>query len=71
MPVTTTHSPKGLRVYFTAGDWQRTLMGVFDLVDIPDGHAHRSRDTFAGRLLQASMQMERVSSVARPQQHQG
>jgi len=29
------------------GDWQRALMGVFKEAKIPDGHAHRFRDTFA------------------------
>ena len=45
------------------GDWQRTLKGVFDLARIPDGHAHRFRDTFAVGLLQAGVLMERVSMV--------
>jgi hypothetical protein len=43
------------------GDWQRTLKGVFELADIPDGHAHRFRDTFAVGLLQAGVPIERVS----------
>jgi integrase len=43
------------------GDWQRTLKGVFDIAGIPDGHAHRFRDTFAVGLLQAAVPMERVS----------
>ncbi len=43
------------------GDWQRTLKAVFDLAGIPDGHAHRFRDTFAVGFLQAGVPMERVS----------
>ncbi len=43
------------------GDWQRTLKGVFEQAGIPDGHAHRFRDTFAVGLLQAGVPMERVS----------
>jgi integrase/recombinase XerD len=43
------------------GDWQRTLKAVFELAGIPDGHAHRFRDTFAVGLLQAGVPMERVS----------
>jgi integrase/recombinase XerD len=43
------------------GDWQRTLKGVFKQAGIPDGHAHRFRDTFAVGLLQAGVPMERVS----------
>jgi integrase/recombinase XerD len=43
------------------GDWQRTLKAVFDLAGIPDGHAHRFRDTFAVGLLQAGVPIERVS----------
>jgi integrase len=43
------------------GDWQRALKGVFEEAGIPDGHAHRFRDTFAVGLLQAGVPMERVS----------
>lgn len=43
------------------GDWQRALKGVFKEAGIPDGHAHRFRDTFAVGLLQAGIPMERVS----------
>jgi len=43
------------------GDWQRTLKGVFKEAKIPDGYAHRFRDTFAVGLLQAGVPMERVS----------
>ena len=43
------------------GDWQRTLKAVFRLAGIPDGHAHRFRDTFAVELLQAHVPMDRVS----------
>jgi len=43
------------------GDWQRTLKGVFEQVGIPDGYAHRFRNTFAVGLLQAGVPMERVS----------
>ena len=53
------------------GDWQRALKGVFKEAKIPDGHAHRFRDTFAVGLLQAGVPMDRVSVVARTQQHQG
>jgi integrase len=43
------------------GDWQRALKGVFKEAGIPDGHAHRFRDTFAVGLLQSGMPMDRVS----------
>jgi integrase len=43
------------------GDWQRALQGVFKEAKIPDGHAHRFRDTFAVELLLAGVPMERVS----------
>jgi integrase len=43
------------------GDWQRALKGVFKEAKIPDGHAHRFRDTFAVGLLQANVPMDRVS----------
>lgn len=51
----------GSKVESATGDWQRTLKGVFDKAGIPDGHAHRFRDTFAVGLLQANVPMERVS----------
>lgn len=43
------------------GDWQRALKGVFNVAKIPDGRAHRWRDTFAVELLLAGVPMERVS----------
>lgn len=45
------------------GDWQRTLKAVFRLAGIPDGHAHRFRDTLAVELLQAGVPMDRVSML--------
>jgi integrase/recombinase XerD len=49
------------KVDSASGDWQRTLKAVFELAKIPDGHAHRFRDTFAVGLLQAGVPLERVS----------
>jgi integrase len=46
-----------------SGDWQRALKGVFKEADIPDGHAHRFRDTFAVGLLQVGVPMDRVSAL--------
>src|SRR5262249_48267494 len=43
------------------GDWQRALKRLFILAGVPDGHAHRMRDTFAVELLLASVPIERVS----------
>jgi integrase/recombinase XerD len=43
------------------GDWQRSLHKLFRLADIPGGHAHRFRDTFAVELLLAGVPIERVS----------
>jgi len=43
------------------GDWQRALKKLFLLAEIPDGHAHRFRHTFAVELLLAGVPMERVS----------
>jgi integrase/recombinase XerD len=36
---------------------------VFRLTGIPDGHAHRFRDTLAVELLQSGVPMDRVSVV--------
>jgi integrase/recombinase XerD len=43
------------------GDWQRSLRRLFGLAGVPDGHAHRFRDTFAVELLLAGVPLERVS----------
>ncbi len=42
-------------------DWQRSLRKLFTLAGVPDGHAHRFRDTFAVELLLAGVPLERVS----------
>jgi integrase len=49
------------KVESATGDWQRALKAVFKEAEIPDGHAHRFRDTFAVGLLLAGVPMERVS----------
>jgi len=41
--------------------WETRLRKVFDLAKIPNGHAHRFRDTFAVELLPAGVPIERVS----------
>jgi len=41
--------------------WETRLRKVFDLAKIPNGHAHRFRDTFAVELLVAGVPIERVS----------
>lgn len=43
------------------GDWQRSLRRLFALANVPGGHAHRFRDTFAVELLLAGVPLERVS----------
>lgn len=43
------------------GDWQRSLRKLFTLAGVPDGHAHRFRDTFAVELLLSGVPLERVS----------
>ncbi len=41
--------------------WQTRLRRLFKLANIPDGHAHRFRDTFAVELLLAGVPIERVA----------
>jgi len=43
------------------GDWQRSLKRLLRLAGVPDGHAHRFRDTFSVELLLAGVPIERVS----------
>jgi integrase/recombinase XerD len=43
------------------GDWQRSVRRLFRLAGVPDGHAHRFRDTFAVELLLAGVPLDRVS----------
>lgn len=43
------------------GSWQKRLRKLFRLANVPSGHAHRFRDTFAAELLLAGVPIERVS----------
>jgi integrase len=38
-------------VHSAKGKWQRRLQRLFELAKVPNGHAHRFRDTFAVELL--------------------
>ncbi len=42
-------------------NWRARLHALFEIAKIPDGHAHRFRDTFAVELLLAGVPIERVS----------
>jgi integrase len=44
-----------------SSSWQRALRVLFTLADIPDGHAHRFRDTFAVELLLQGVELADVS----------
>jgi integrase/recombinase XerD len=45
------------------GDWQRSLNKPFRLADVPSGHAHRFRHTFATDLLLAGVPLDRVATL--------
>ena len=45
----------------TIGNWQRALKLLFERAEVPTGHAHRFRDTFAVEALLAGIPLERVS----------
>ncbi|MGB9105033.1 MAG: tyrosine-type recombinase/integrase, partial [Terriglobales bacterium] len=45
------------------GDWQRSLRKLFALAQMPGGHPHRFRHTFAVELLLAGVPIERVSML--------
>ncbi len=49
------------KVKSTVGNWQRALKLLFELAEVPTGHAHRFRDTFAVEMLLAGIPLERVS----------
>jgi integrase/recombinase XerD len=49
------------KVKSTVGNWQRALKRLFKLAEVPTGHAHRFRDTFAVEALLAGVPLERVS----------
>ena len=63
--------PEGGPYYFWTGKsaskglagsiWWRPLHGLFALARVPNGHAHRFRDTFAVELLLAGVPIDRVS----------
>ncbi|MGA3326523.1 MAG: tyrosine-type recombinase/integrase [Terriglobia bacterium] len=42
-------------------DWQCKLKRLFELAEVPNGHAHRFRDTFATGLLLQGVALEQVS----------
>src|SRR5215472_8552333 len=44
-----------------ASVWRESLKRLFILAGVPDGHAHRFRDTFSVALLLAGVPIERVS----------
>jgi len=48
-------------VHSAKGKWQRRLQRLFDLAKVPNGHAHRLRDTFAVELLLNGVPLDRVS----------
>ena len=64
-------SPKVTCVYFfwngagkldtIFGSWRRRLAKLFELAEVPKGHAHRFRDTCAVELLLAGVPIETVS----------
>jgi integrase len=49
------------KVKSTVGNWQRALKLLFELAEVPTGHAHRFRDTFAVEALLCGIPLERVS----------
>jgi len=62
IPATTYFFWTGLsKTKSAVGDWQRSLKRLLILAGVPDGHAHRFRDTFSVELLLAGVPIERVS----------
>ncbi len=53
----------GGKVETRAGDWRRQLRGLFAAAKVPEGHAHRFRDTRAVELLMSGVPMDRVAAI--------
>ena len=53
----------GGKVETRTGDWRRQLRGLFAAANVPDGHAHRFRDTRAVELLTEGLPMDRVAAI--------
>jgi integrase len=51
------------KITTATGGWQRSLRKLFALAGLPDGHAHRFRDTYAIELLLNGVPLERVSAL--------
>lgn len=51
------------KMHSAVGKWQLRLRRLFKLANVPHGHAHRFRDTFAVELLKSGVPMERVSRM--------
>jgi len=49
------------KLHTTVGVWGKRLRRIFRLAEIPDGHAHRFRDTFAVEFLNAGGTLEQLS----------
>jgi site-specific recombinase XerD len=49
------------KIHSAKGKWQRRLQRLFEFAEVPNGHAHRFRDTFAVELLLSGVPLERVS----------
>lgn len=47
----------------TVSNWQRALRNLFELAEVPNGHAHRFRDTFAVELLLQGVELADVSML--------
>jgi integrase/recombinase XerD len=45
------------------GNWQRALKMLFELAEVPDGHAHRFRHTFAAELLMSGALLTNVAQL--------
>lgn len=54
---------QGGKVETRTGDWRRQLRGLFAAANVPDGHAHRFRDTRAVELLTEGLPMDRVAAI--------
>jgi integrase len=53
----------GSKIKSAVGNWQRSLQRLFKLAQVPTGHAHRFRHTFAAELFMSGATLENAARL--------